>query len=454
MMVQGFTFPCANLDQFDDASERFFDANPNDIYNPFPQTVRRNNLRQARTQPLVRIRYEPCPSDNLWPRGAFDFKKPNKLLEFIHELEHIDRDDTPAKSWARYIQGRRFRNLDYLLWAETWDTKVAQAWSYLCDNYKALSSIASRIVLSEELLATAYSFLKTEVFVKDSSPKFDQWQASIKDFEEAYIDYYTKLFGDVRTLYFETIKKVMTWIEYAEDSLTSRLLDIWTRFFLQGLNINGEPEDCVLDSRQQCLLLAEFVKEIDSPAQYLAWIQKNGTMDQMISLFLAYEIQDQLGKESRDTAAETLWEVSRARITRKGQLVRAPKRFNQKEIYFPDRDRPNIVLYPRLLGTHWYIQPGVLLLKEPSYIKYVMSGSVMGTLKLEALLEQLEERDGICCPYYRFSADRFSSDIPQACRCYPEWKTALVRILQWAREGKFGPGGTWRDLPPECSSGV
>jgi hypothetical protein len=161
-----------------------------------------------------------------------------------------------------------------------------------------------------------------------------------------------------------------------------------------------------------------------------------------------------LAKDSRGTIVENLWQVTRARVTRNGRFRRIPKRvgFRSKVNVF-DRGRPSIVLYPRLVGKQWHIHPGELhsgrgaVRIESS--KYIESEPVTVVLKLEALLEQLEERDGIYCPYYRIS-----SAVGEACQCKPNWKISLLRILQWAREGKFGPGGTWRDLPPECSCGV
>jgi hypothetical protein len=108
-------------------------------------------------------------------------------------------------------------------------------------------------------------------------------------------------------------------------------------------------------------------------------------------------------------------------------------------------------IYPELLGTQWYLQPAILCRYGDTFLHvrndYLESEPVMVVLKLEAILEQLIARDGICCPYYRYRPD-----MPRPCPCQPWWKEALLRILQWAREGKFDLGyrGYWKDLPQEA----
>lgn len=63
-------------------------------------------------------------------------------------------------------------------------------------------------------------------------------------------------------------------------------------------------------------------------------------------------------------------------------------------------------------------------------------------LPFESLRQQLDERKGICCPNYR----------PGRCQCELSWWKAITRLVQWAREGRFGDGD-WRDLQPECRCG-
>jgi hypothetical protein len=55
----GFSFPCASIAQPESTFERFIEADPQSVLNPYPLLAHRQNLRQAYTQPLVRIYYWP-----------------------------------------------------------------------------------------------------------------------------------------------------------------------------------------------------------------------------------------------------------------------------------------------------------------------------------------------------------------------------------------------------------
>jgi hypothetical protein len=203
----------------------------------------------------------------------------SKAVELLHEKGHIDNDDTPAKSWARYIQGTRFQNMNTIIWSEVWDTEAAEAWSTLCMDYKYISLIAARICLSEEILATAESFMTIDKLVS-TSPNFGDWQMESRDLEEATVAYYEgekqrPLFPDFRRHY-GIIKKVLTWAESAKDNIDSMQLNCFIRMFLQGLSISTEEayESWVVDSHQQCLLLADYIKKTDNPTQLWDWLME------------------------------------------------------------------------------------------------------------------------------------------------------------------------------------
>jgi hypothetical protein len=176
----------------------------------------------------------------------------------------------------------------------------------------------------------------------------------------------------------------------------------------------------------------------------------------MYSYHTGLELQGLIVRHGKSTIAQDLWQMTRARKTPNGYLGLAARKINlwNPKIHLYDRSRPSVVLSPRLVGAQWHIQAGELLIGEnvnsarTEKSHYIWSRPVQVTLRVEALLEQIAERDGIYCPYYRISPD------VKACPCDPGYKQALLDLLRWAREGKFGPGGTWRDLPPECCSGV
>jgi hypothetical protein len=444
-MEEGFSFPCPNSAQSDVAFENFLKTDPRNIYDPFPQIARRQNFSQPRTQPLARI-YYLASTDPLKDELEFHFG-----IKFAHESGHINNDDTPAKCWARYLHGSRLQKLHTILWAESWNAKAVESWDSLVEINKLLSVIANRICLSEELMATAESFVKLEQVV-DAHSFLAHWRRKLGCLEEEAVEYFASeerqpQFPDFGPLY-GTIKKAITWAMLDESGLLNPSL----RIFLQGLHMEDNLDNWTVDSHQQCLLLAEQVKRMDNPAQLSDWLMEMIHQEDLYQSGLVFDLK--LAKDTKGTVLEALWQVThRGPKSPEGLYGPIPKNlsFNSKDYLF-SKSRLHIFIFPRLLGSQWYIQPSVLLERENTMCvetKYLESDPVMVLLKLEALLEQVTARDGICCPYYRYSPDS-----PEACECHQSWKRALVRILQWGREGKFGPGGTWRDLPPECSCGV
>src|ERR671919_127698 len=124
-MEQDFSFPCGHAAQEDDAFEQFLAADPQSIIDPFPQIARRQDFSQYRTQPLVRMYYW-ASTDPL-----NDILKARHGLRYGHEQAHVNNDDTPAKQWARYLQGNRFVRLNTIVWAESWNTEAAHSWKSL-----------------------------------------------------------------------------------------------------------------------------------------------------------------------------------------------------------------------------------------------------------------------------------------------------------------------------------
>lgn len=432
-MMEGFSFPCAPTVYPEATLESFFKADPQSVYNPYPLLARRKNFRQARTNPLVELQYWPTPMWALTDHANV-LKEIYTCLEFVHELKHVHTIYTPAKRWAQYLEAGALLMVRELLDAEAWDTEATESWRFLRGKINILSAIATRICLSEELLVTAMSFGIIR-FVASNFSEYAHWWGELDGLEEASIQYFEKeelrsLYPDFRTLYEGTIKKVIGWATQRDSSILSKLICT----FLQGIHINGHPEDWTIDSHQQCLRLAKQVKRMSNPVQLSDWL--NEMIDEE-SFLLGTDFREKLVEETRGTFLEALCHMTQP-IPEEDAVA------NSKGIY--------CCIYPALLDTQLHIKLSRVYAVHASddpyvtYIDHDVDVNVKGILKLEAILEQLIARDGICCPYYRIESE--------ACLCTPEWKQSLLRILQWAREGKFGPGGTWRDLPPECSCGV
>jgi hypothetical protein len=432
--MEGFSFLCASAANPDASLKAFLKADPQSVVDPFPLIARRKSFHQDRTNPLVKLHYWALP--NLETVLENDLLNLYQAMRYGHERQHMDNDDTPAKRWAQYLEGAALQRVNEILMAATWDTEAAKSWSELRKINRQLATIASRIRFAEELLATAKSFVKMERLIS-TNPDFAHWQRRLGTVEDESVAYYEReelrpLFPDFRTLYFGTIKKAIDWAAFDEPGFLAPFL----RIFLQGLNISGEPNTWTVDSHQQCLLLAEQVKGMDSPSQLSDWLKEMIRNEDLYLSGLGF--QEKLVDDARGTIVEYLC-----------HMIHKPQGENS-DLSIPEWVHPYIS--PKLLGTQWHIQLGAIIQVEasdPPDVSYIESTPVMIILKLEALLEQLIAGDGICCPYYYYESNGYD-----ACICTSDWKKSLMRLLQWGREGKFGPGGTWRDLPPECSCGV
>jgi hypothetical protein len=363
-------------------------------------------------------------------------------MKFAHERWHMESDYTPAKRLAQYLEGSALQHVNILLTAESWNKETANSWAKLRKLVRLMAIGCDRIRLSEELLATAASFVKLEKGINERSD-YDHWRRGLKCLEKACIEYYESVedyvrgkfhsqFPDFRELYHGTIKKVMSWAVFDE----SRVLEMLISIFLQGIHFNGKPENWTVNSHQQCKLLAKQVKGMDNPAQLSDWLKM---MIQKENFYhSARWIEDKLAEDARGTIVEALY-----------KMIHEPQ---GEETTLTGLEWVDHYIYPELMDTQWRIQPEVIMRVGPSYShisNYLETEHVMIVLKLEAILEQLIAGDGICCPYFRID-----SNMNEACMCTLGWRGSLSRLVQWGREGKFNHGrfilGHWKDLPQEC----
>ena len=112
MRRKGFAFPYpTSLSDKDEAFQRCLraaEADPDKIYNAFPQIACPDNYAQACTHPLINTYYlNTCNPD------AY-FSDIKHLVTFIHEYAHAQFDFTPAKVLARLILSAVYSKLDEL----------------------------------------------------------------------------------------------------------------------------------------------------------------------------------------------------------------------------------------------------------------------------------------------------------------------------------------------------
>jgi hypothetical protein len=438
-MMDGFSYPCANIAKPDARLIDFLTADHQSVVNPFPLLAQRQRFYQDRTNPLIKLHYWASTDLHL---GLEDFVN---NVTFRHEKEHMSTHYSPAKNYARVVEARALQKVYVLALSQSWNTVTAKMWRELRREHNRLLTVTARICLSEELLAVARSFESFGRCIKAASDYADWESRKLSDLEEETIKYYERkelrrLFPDFRTLYYGTIKKVIAWAEDEIELNNNTVLGSLISSFLQGITNQKKHEGWAVDSYKQCLLLAEQVERMDNSAQLCDWLTE----------MVIHE-----GYYFAGVAAQKLLKEVHAHnpvvIESLNQMLE-PEEHVEVDAEFPTARLLHIFISPNLRNGKWYIQPGEIHGTENTFWverEYLKSKPVMEVFKLEALYEQLIAGDGICCPY--FGMNTYSDD---PCICSPGWKECLLRLLQWAREGKFGSDGIWRDLPRECCCGV
>jgi hypothetical protein len=362
---------------------------------------------------------------------------------------HILLSITPAKALARLWLARAYSLLYILLKKESWNREM---WNALNELNTDLTTICEGITLSEELLALALSVKYNNRFIPeiwhDYTDNTEQYEGGVKGaliateiLEKKSIIEYQKLFPatDIAELYYNTFKKITAW-----DDVNRDLLD-YVSLYLQPIphlqttqQLFPVPE--VVDSYERCKSLAEKVKNVKNEVELMAWIEQTYLSDveairtlQTCTTWLIdpKEFSSNMGLwfwtllEGRKPrikvrTARQLWQLANTMCTTPGSIL----------IHLTVHESDN----------RWFITPNLDKERNGTHAQR-QAAAVL--LPWESLRQRLDERKGICCPNY----------MPGRCQCDLSWRKALSRSLQWAREGRFG-AGEWRDLPPECSSGI
>lgn len=426
-MSEGFSFSCPCPESEGDAFEHFLKTartEPSPVYNPWPQTASSTDWRRSRTQPLIRTRYLAMadPETLISAKGR---------LTFDHEQGHHQHDYSPAHLLARCRLSDGIDDLEMLLFGETWKQKT---WNNLTKNNSELSSICRSISVSEELLATAFSF--------DAADEGARASQGLETLEKRAVKRYSKLYPDFEGLYYQTFKKIAAWEreDYGESGAVGAAC-----LFVQGVEFDPENGSVrVVDSIERCRILADALKSLKNGTELANWVFQTVPQLEAHLSFTAFGAV--IDRTSFSEAAQHLCTLLRGR---KQRVVpsRSLRELHRSVLRFPlfVPNRIIVMLYPAELHGRWYIVP--MIVDPPSFGGRSNSQreAVQWLLVFESLRQQLDEGVGIYCPHYRPS---------EGCACKPDWREALIRILGWAREGKFGRGGTWRDLPPECNSGI
>jgi hypothetical protein len=244
-------------------------------------------------------------------------------------------------------------------------------------------------------------------------------------------------------LYYNTFKKIAAW------NNPNNRLQKHVAWYLQGIQ-QILPNFEVVDGYSRCKNLAEKVKDMKNDAELEDWIARAVSEDEVDLAFSARAIL--IGNLNESYKYTGSWAVFRCTVGEylwtlwQGSLPPIWDHTPQEIARMATLNPPSILirLIPHETDEGWFIYPRV----GDIYMgTLAQAHAARELLLLEAIRQQLDERKGIYCPNY----------MPGRCQCKLSyklsWRKALWRLLQWAREGRFGDGD-WRDLPPECRCGT
>jgi hypothetical protein len=239
---------------------------------------------------------------------------------------------------------------------------------------------------------------------------------------------YQKLSPVFAELYYNTFKKII------ERSQEEQTFAPGLTQFLQGIQLRDDFE--VVDSNKRCKLLKEIDMKNASLAEIEDWMLQASeptreSESEKIALALLVEPSGYWSEEG-----SWLWTLMQGKRPNLEARTSVNLALNTNDFYGSGL---SIKLHVRESYKGWFIIP---FIDDELKGSPVQREALAMLLPLESFRQQLDEGKGICCPNYT----------PERCMCEIYWRESLWRLLQWAREGKFGDG-EWRDLPPEGSCG-
>jgi hypothetical protein len=461
MRSKGFSFACPTLVNDKDEVFQFQKllnvpkTDYSKIHNPFPQIAYSDNYNQACTNPLLYLWYRPTiDSRQIQDPLKSVLTQFYNPLTFGHEFIHLALADTPAKRYARFILANAYGHLHYMFIPERWYEDI---WDELELANKELKAICEAITLSEELLALALSVNNMVSSIPQYWHRYAEndgqdeervkvSQTVMEILEEKSINEYQKLFptSDIAELYYNSFKKIAAW-----NKLNNLVLH-QVSWYLQGIQ-SKKPWYEVVDSHSRCKSLAEKVKGMENEAGLEDWITEAVSDHEITSSLLALGLliaplklsgKEELTRGQRSwfeftgkmgSCLWTLWQGSRPPI--ENQTI-------SEVLSTTTLKPPSILIHliPQESDKGWFIVPRIDNRHKGTRAQ---RQAVKVLLPLESLRQQLDERKGFYCPNYQ----------PGKCNCESTWREKLWRVLQWAREGRFGDG-EWRDLPAECIHGT
>jgi hypothetical protein len=371
----------------------------------------------------------------------FLYRFANRTCSFIewvvlaHEYIHLSLNFTPIKELARFYLGRIYDSLEELLCApeDQWSETTAKSWDHIKTMNKHLGDVFERTDLTEELLATAFTFSAAEVVFQSQSR--DKLSKLLSKLEEVTIDSNEWHLVGFKALYYD-FKKVF---QLANNQQEKRLqILVWLGVFLQPIEIEVDAF-----SRERCEKFLDHISPIKNCTQLLEWLQRQISEPSFIQNWQTI-LQLSMQNRQKSKNMRLLGELSMANSL----LIK--KEVNLEDVVNLIREIPNqylswphlgveslpyAFLYPKRYGNAHYVVP---FNADGNYNKY------RRLLFLESVRQQLNTGIGFRYPFLLDDIEGNCTSVPQ-----PLLKQGIKRLACWAMEGRFGPG-EWTDVvfPP------
>lgn len=417
-MASWVRFPSPAPIEVDPAFLALMKAEPERLHNPWPQLLDPENPRIAYAQPLVRACYVPIATPSTFIDSLACGEAPIEywLLQ-AHELTHARLDFTPAKELMRYYLGKIYIAIAALLSdnRDEWNSHSDELWRTIVILNDHICEMARRLLLSDELIATAGGFLAAE-------RAFPELRKSLQETEATWVEAQQQL---IRWGFDESYPEIKRMLAFTTTEETSAVVFQQLGIFLQDIDIFfNDPPYPVSGSEMRVWKICRNAKELHSADDLLDHL--DGENRSARGPIESWQYALELATSARGYRyLDSLWTLARGgrQSVQTGDALEASK--ETQEFYLGTDERQvrevwHLLLHPRERYGQWY-------LLADTREREADHAEVVG---MDSIRQQLAARQGIRCPY--FSPD---NDI---CQCDgSSWKEGLQRLVRWAKEGRF-----------------
>jgi len=445
-MPRGFCFPSPAPTNDTEAFRRFHLSLLQAPKTPWPHLVDPEFPNYAWTQPYTRTWYVPTALPDQFFNHLLQRTLPLPYWVMVHhEMFHLLVDYSPAKVWARSVGGGIISWLADLFeqTEESWSPESERLWSSASNLNLWLDHIGERILLAEELLATAFSFVAVERNL-DDLPHTIRKKRELSRLESDWVARQAALMGKVFTdFYYGDSHPGSGGFRHFARQLFFQLPEhIWkargrvTIFLEPARSLRASGLE-MPDSRTRCDQLLSHLATGGGIATALDWIEEEIRHEDYNADYANNEILEGYRySDIFDEEAAVGFGFEFRTVMKR--LARTYQHIFTSAGARSTTEPAMTYLWPVERHDQWFLYPFTTGSFDETYL---------GSLFLEAFRQQLASGTGFRCPLLGLSSGEHC-----LCSTEPLVKQRLQRLVRWAKEGHFGEGD-WSEFPAPCGPG-